>query len=242
MRRLGLLLFPVRERKKVFTAEKAMKLFKWFSLAGMAWGCGCGVLSGQDVVEPLMPNVDLEVQQFRKARAAILKYRVMLELCCEIISLERGTPSGDRSKSMFDLMPERFEADVLPFRLQYLLIMGGTNSLRGGEDPENVIDDLRYIGDKCRENGIKPVYLTLAPINPDNIKRYFDEDTAPDWKERFSTVNEWIRMQDHIDTAVLFADMDVLSPEYGADGIHIDWKGKFLMGQLINRELPKFKE
>jgi len=131
---------------------------------------------------------------------------------------------------------------VLPFRLRYLLIMGGTNSLRGGEDPEEVIGDLRYIGDKCRENGIKPIYLTLAPINPDNIKRYFDEDTAPDWKERFSTVNEWIRMQDHIDTAVLFADMDVLSPEYGADGIHIDWKGKFLMGQLINRELPKFKE
>ena len=94
----------------------------------------------------------------------------------------------------------------------------------------------------ARENGIKPIYLTLAPINPDNIKRYFDEDTAPDWKERFSTVNEWIRTQDHIDTAVLFADMDVLSPEYGADGIHIDWKGKFLMGQLINRELPKFKE
>ena len=146
--------------------------------------------------------------------------------------------SGDTSRRM----AERFEADVLPFRLQYLLIMGGTNSLRGGEDPENVIGDLRYIGDKCRENGIKPIYLTLAPINPDNIKRYFDEDTAPDWKERFTTVNEWIRTQDHIDTAVLFADMDVLSPEYGADGIHIDWKGKFLMGQLINRELPKFKE
>lgn len=124
MRRLGLLLFPVRERKKVFTAEKAMKLFKWFSLAGMAWGCGCGVLSGQDVVEPLMPNVDLEVQQFRKARAAILKYRVMLELCCEIISLERGTPSGDRSKSMFDLMPERFEAECPPdFRESYIDVL-----------------------------------------------------------------------------------------------------------------------
>ena len=94
--------------------------------------------------------------------------------------------SGDTSRRM----AERFEADVLPFRLQYLLIMGGTNSLRGGEDPEAVIGDLRYIGDKCRENGIKPIYLTLAPINPDNIKRYFDEDTAPDWKERFSAVNE----------------------------------------------------
>lgn len=124
MRRLSLLLFPVRERKKVFTSEKAMELFKWFSLAGMAWGCGCGVLSGQDVVEPLMTNVDLEVQQFRKARAAILKYRVLLELCCEIISLERGTPSGDKSKSMFGLMPEQFETECPPdFRESYIDVL-----------------------------------------------------------------------------------------------------------------------
>ena len=34
--------------------------------------------------------------------------------------------SGDTSRRM----AERFEADVLPFRLRYLLIMGGTNSLR----------------------------------------------------------------------------------------------------------------
>lgn len=57
--------------------------------------------------------------------------------------------SGDTSRRM----AERFEADVLPFRLRYLLIMGGTNSLRGGEDPEAVIGDLRYIGDKCRKMG-----------------------------------------------------------------------------------------
>lgn len=146
--------------------------------------------------------------------------------------------SGDTSRRM----AERFEADVLPFHLKYLLIMGGTNSLRGGEDPEEVIGDLKYIGDKCRENGIRPVYLTLAPVNPGNIMHCFHESTAPDWKDRFSAVNEWIRTQDHIDTAELFADMDVLSPEYGADGVHIDWKGKFLMGQLINIEMPKFKE
>lgn len=71
-----------------------------------------------------MPNVDLEVQQFRKARAAILKYRVLLELCCEIISLERGTPSGDKSKSMFDLMPEQFEAECPPdFRESYIDVL-----------------------------------------------------------------------------------------------------------------------
>jgi len=155
MRRLSLLLFPVRERKKVFTAEKAMKLFKWFFLAGMAWGCGCGVLSGQDVVEPLMPNVDLEVQQFRKARAAILKYRVMLELCCEIISLERGTPSGDRSKSMFDLMPERFEAECPPdFRESYIDVLKMVDEYWKGDFSRkdiSVVQNLMASLDEARE-------------------------------------------------------------------------------------------
>ena len=56
-------------------------------------------------LEDIFPRVYVPVSYTHLA--AILKYRVMLELCCEIISLERGTPSGDRSKSMFDLMPER---------------------------------------------------------------------------------------------------------------------------------------
>lgn len=98
-------------------------MIKLILAAGLA-GCCLGMAHGQDVASPSMPNVDLEVQQFRKARAAILRYRVMLELCCEIISLEQGTPSGDRSKSMFDLMPERFEAECPPdFRESYIDVL-----------------------------------------------------------------------------------------------------------------------
>jgi hypothetical protein len=83
--------------------------------------------------------------------------------------------SGDTSQ----MMVERFEKDVLPFHLKTLLIMGGTNSLRDGTAPEKVIADLKKLQALCRENGITPVLLTLAPINPDNIQRAFDEESDP---------------------------------------------------------------
>lgn len=162
-------------------------------------------------------------------------YNLVFYLMEPVVNLAQ---SGDTSRRML----ERFDTDVLPFNLKYLLIMGGTNSLRGGEDPQAVIDDLQAIGDKCRENGIRPIYLTLAPINPENIKYCFNEDTVPDWQERFSAVNEWIRTQDHIDTAALFSDSELLPPEYGQDGVHLDWKAKFLMARMINGELPGFIE
>lgn len=162
-------------------------------------------------------------------------YNLVFYLTEPVVNLAQ---SGDTSRRML----ERFDADVLPFHLQYLLIMGGTNSLRGGEDPEEVIADLQAIGDKCRENGIRPIYLTLAPINPENIKYCFNEDTATDWQDRFWAVNEWIRTQDHIDTASLFSENEALPPEYGQDGVHLDWEGKFLMARMINSALPKFME
>ncbi len=144
--------------------------------------------------------------------------------------------SGDTSRMML----ERFDRDVLPFHPEYLLIMGGTNSLRGGEDPSSVIYDLQEIGNKCRANGIVPIYLTLAPINPENIRRCFDEDTVADWQARFAAVNQWIRTQDHIDTAAPFAGMGLMPTEYAVDGVHGDWRAKVLMGDEINRHISEF--
>ena len=46
--------------------------------------------------------------------------------------------SGDTAQMTRD----RFDADVLPFKPHYLLIMTGSNSLRAGEDPQVVIDCL----------------------------------------------------------------------------------------------------
>lgn len=145
--------------------------------------------------------------------------------------------SGDTSQMMVD----RFEKDVLPFHLKTLLIMGGTNSLRDGTSPEKVIADLKKLQALCRENGITPVLLTLAPINPDNIQRAFDEESDPHWQEAFAKVNEYIRSQPHIDVAAPFEAMGTELPtEMALDGLHGDVTMKKIMGETINQHLQEF--
>lgn len=145
--------------------------------------------------------------------------------------------SGDTSEMMVD----RFAKDVLPFHLKTLLIMGGTNSLRDGVDPDDVIADLKKLQELCRENGIEPVLLTLAPINPANIQRAFDEDSDPHWQEAFAKVNAYIRSQPHIDVAAPFEAMGPELPtEMALDGLHGDVTMKKIMGETINQHLQEF--
>jgi lysophospholipase L1-like esterase len=140
--------------------------------------------------------------------------------------------SGDTSETML----ERFAADVLPFHPKYLIILGGTNSLRGGIPASQVIQELSGIRDKCLQNGIRPIFLTLPPINPKNIQRVFNEETAPDWHRKFSAVNQFIRRQPYyIDLEPYFTDgTDKLPTHFAIDGLHFDIEGKKLMAQIIN--------
>ena len=139
--------------------------------------------------------------------------------------------SGDTSAGML----ERFDRDVVPFHPQYLIILGGTNSLRGGVPAESVIADLKAIEEKCIEHNIQPILLTLPPINPDNIQRAFGEPTAADWQESFAAVNTFIRTQPHIDLAARFQqEGEILPTALALDGIHMDTAGKKLMAEVIN--------
>lgn len=142
--------------------------------------------------------------------------------------------SGDTSEAMV----MRFEKDVLPFSPDYLLIMGGTNSLRAGVPASSVIADLKEIQAKCREHGITPILMTLPPINPENIQKAFDEPTYEDWKDSFAEVNAFIRGEVHIDTAAPFEEMEELPTWLALDGIHGDWNMKRMMAEVINREFP----
>lgn len=139
--------------------------------------------------------------------------------------------SGDTSETMV----ERFERDVLPFQPRYLLILSGTNSLRGGVTGESVIADLQALREKCVANDIIPVFLTLPPINPDNIKRVFDEETIPDWQEQMQLVNDFIRAQEHIDVArEMEYPTGILPTKLAIDGLHLDIKGKKKIATAIN--------
>ena len=141
--------------------------------------------------------------------------------------------SGDTAATML----ERFEQDVLPFQPRYLLILGGTNSLRGGTPAAAVIADLAAIRDKCIAHGIRPIFLTLPPINPAAIAMVFQESTAAKWRAEFAQVNRFIRRQRYyIDLEPHFLDERRELPErFAVDGLHIDIKGKRLIGNVINQ-------
>lgn len=146
---------------------------------------------------------------------------------------------GDSGNTSHDMV-ERFDRDVLPFHLKYLLILGGSNSLRGGVPAEEVIRDLQEIQQKCRDHGIVPILLTLPPINPSSIDKVFHEPTAEGWEEAFRKVNAFIRTQPHIDAAAAFL-YDNLMPEHLAlDGLHGDVEAKKRMADMINRHIGEF--
>ncbi len=144
--------------------------------------------------------------------------------------------SGDLSRTTRD----RFLKDVLPFHPKYLLVFTGTNSLRAGEDPQEVIDDLEAIKQMSLSHGIRPIFLTLPPINPQSILHVFQEGSAEDWQERFETVNDYIRGQAYIDTASAFVCPDgVLPVELALDGLHPDVDGKKIIGDCVNQQIRK---
>ncbi len=140
--------------------------------------------------------------------------------------------SGDTAASMV----ARFEHDVLPFKPKFLVILGGTNSLRGGVPASQVIEELAAIRDKCLANGIRPIFLTLPPINPSAIERTFQEETVPNWQTEFNIVNKFIRQQRYfIDLEPYFTGIDGELPDhYAIDGLHLDIEGKKLMAHIIN--------
>lgn len=147
--------------------------------------------------------------------------------------------SGDTA----EMTRDRFDRDVVPFHPQYLLIMTGSNSLRAGDDPDAVIDCLKTIQQKCRDNGIKPILLTLPPINPENIDHVFEEPTIPDWRQRFKKVNDYIRTQVHIEVEQAMPCKDgVLPTQYGLDGLHPDANGKKIMGEAVNAGWQQAKQ
>ncbi len=150
--------------------------------------------------------------------------------------------SGDITR----LMADRFERDVLPFSPDYLLIMCGTNDLRAGEfTVEEAIANMERIKEKCVSYGIRPIFLTLPPINPANIGRVFGEEITDEWQERFAKFNEYLRQQPHIDTAAAFTPYAANGelPEWlGLDGLHEDVIGKQLIAARVNANLEAAKQ
>ncbi|WP_196591638.1 SGNH/GDSL hydrolase family protein [Pectinatus frisingensis] len=167
---------------------------------------------------------------------ANIEYSYQTYLDFPTINLGR---SGDTSHTSL----ERFDHDVLPFKPRNLLILCGSNSLRDESiSAQMIIDDLAAIRIKCEQNNIRPVFMTLPPLNPANIQSTFNVTTDPAWWEKQQQVNMYIRtLPYYIDLTPYLTDSSgQLSEKYSPDGLHPDLLGKQIMGTVVNQHKNLF--
>lgn len=222
-------LLPMEKLRKKQTTGVLYYRVRAFDLDGRPWNYSQAV-AVQSSLQKVERNAPVPRSRMQDTNGSLLLYPVYAYT---------GNPGATQSESgdTSAMMVERFDRDVRPFHLKYLLIMGGTNSLRAGVSAEEVIRDLEEIGQKAEALGIHPIYLTLPPLNPANIQKAFDEPTADNWRQSFAQVNAYIRSRDHIDVAAPFETGEDLPTELSLDGIHGDWNMKQIMAQVINRSM-----
>ncbi|MGN0941244.1 MAG: GDSL-type esterase/lipase family protein [Selenomonadaceae bacterium] len=139
----------------------------------------------------------------------------------------------------------RFEDDVLPFHPRNLIIMTGSNDLRSYLTADDIIKDITTIREKCLANDIRPIFLTLMPINPANIEKAFHTPSDPDWMTKMKKINAFIREQEYyIDLEPYFYNKShtLLNGDLSIDGLHPDIVGKMLMAEIINMNKDKFRK
>ncbi|MDO4203246.1 MAG: GDSL-type esterase/lipase family protein [Selenomonadaceae bacterium] len=152
--------------------------------------------------------------------------------------LDFPTINLGKSGDTLDAALARFENDVLPLHPYNLLIMEGTNNLRNdmtAADMCRYIDDIRSV---CEKNDIRPIFMTIMPLNPPKIMRAFNSATNSEWNQKLKIVNDHIRtMPYYIELEPYFYDQDnkLLAGELAIDGLHPDVSGKMLMANIVNK-------
>ncbi len=168
-------------------------------------------------------------------RALQYSYETFIDF--PVINLSR---SGDTSRTTL----ERFNQDVLPLKPKNLIVSTGANCLRDARiSAQDVIADLAGINKLCLQNDIRPIFLTLMPINPDNLQNAFHTPSDPDWHKKLLEINDYIKRQEFfVDIEPYFYDAQGnMNYAFSVDGIHPDIRGKMLIGELISKNKNLFK-
>lgn len=153
------------------------------------------------------------------------------------VSIKNLARSGDTTQMMLD----RFDSDVLPFKPRVMVIMAGVNDIRTGKSADEVISNLKALRDRCLANEITPVFCTLTAMNPELMKLRGIPLTDGDWREARERVNVWIMSTPYfIDTSTaLTDDFGYLRAEFTPDGLHPAMRGKKIIGEAIADYLRK---
>ena len=137
------------------------------------------------------------------------------------------------------MMIERFERDVLPFKPEVLIIIGGVNDIRGGDTAKQVIKNLKILKEKCEANNITPVFATLTPMNEKILRSRNIGLTDKDWRKERDKLNAWIlKNKFSVDISKKLYDAEnELRADITPDGLHPDVRGKRFIGEEIEKFL-----
>ena len=147
--------------------------------------------------------------------------------------------SGDTTERLLN----RFEEDVLPFNPEILFIMAGVNDYRSDILGWDSVMNLGALKAKCEDYGIKPVFITPTPLNPDQIRKVKFINLPPyDWQEHRKYICDWMRKQEFcIDLTDNFSDGNgYLKTDLSTDGLHPDAEGKKIIGQAVETWLTNY--
>ena len=155
------------------------------------------------------------------------------ETFCEIPVKNIGR-SGDTT----EMMIERFERDVLPFKPEVLLILGGINDVREGATAAEVIANLKILREKCVANGITPYIGTLTPMNEKIIRGRKITLDGKNWQFERAKINRWILANGGFDISAGLEDKaGELRTGLTPDGLHPNMRGKMIMGRNVENFL-----
>lgn len=147
------------------------------------------------------------------------------------------------SGNTVDDLINRFNNDVLPFNPKTLIILAGINDIRQGRKSDYVIQKLNLLKNKCIINNIIPIFVSLPPLNPENMDKVLGAKPAEYWKQEEEKVNLWIKQQEYnINIYDELANYDgTLKNNLSVDGLHPDVEGKKIIGRTVN-EYIKMKK
>jgi lysophospholipase L1-like esterase len=139
---------------------------------------------------------------------------------------------------------ERLDRDVLAHQgVTHVVVFMGTNDIRRGAPPKQVIAGLQDILTRLKARNMKVIGATIIPRH--NVAGSGDNTGWNDAKTKNRhEVNNWIRGDARFDGVLDFdkmvrdpANPDLINAPFNCDGIHPNPRGYYEMGSLLSLDL-----
>lgn len=133
-------------------------------------------------------------------------------------------------------MLSRFERDVLSYKPDYVIILGGSNDLGWGFTPSEICKNLFRMYKMAKNFKIEPVACTVPSI------LHFDELIPPRIRLN-SLIKEFTKKNNLLFVDLFSALSDPktkrLNEEFSSDGLHLNRAGYQIMGETICQVLSQ---